>query len=88
MKPHYFEQEEADKDDFPLFMAKTQGYAPQTCLLNGIVVMDAIQSGRHPCDGCMGPRDKCKGRPLSDFAHLELQRLKQTYRTEEGNDQG
>jgi hypothetical protein len=66
MKPHYFDQDEADKDDFQLFMAKTQGYVPKTCLLNGIVVMDAIRHGRyHPCDGCRGPRDKCKGRPWS-----------------------
>lgn len=63
MKPHYFEQDEADKDDIQLEMAKGQGYVPRTCLLGGIVVMDEIRNTRHPCDGCKGPREKCYGRP-------------------------
>ena len=63
MKPHYFEQDEADKDDIQLEMAKMQGYVPRTCLLNGIIVMDEIRNGRLPCDGCKCPREKCLGRP-------------------------
>jgi hypothetical protein len=62
MKPHYFEQPAADKDDMFLEMAKAQGYVPKTCLLGGIVVMDEINNHRNPCHGCEGPRDKCKGR--------------------------
>lgn len=62
MKPHYFEQDEADKDDLQLMMAKHQGYVPQTCLLCGIVVMDEIKHAHDPCRGCHGPREKCKGR--------------------------
>ena len=30
MKPHYFEQEQADRDDIMLDMAKSQGYVPKT----------------------------------------------------------
>ena len=62
MKPHYFEQDEADNDDLQLSMAKAQGYVPKTCLLCGIIVMDEIKNARVPCDGCEGPRDKCFGR--------------------------
>jgi len=61
MKIHYFEQQEADKDDFQLGMAKMQGYVPPGCLLGGVVVMDEVRSGRNPCLGCEGPRDKCGG---------------------------
>ncbi len=63
MKPHYFEQDEADQDDIQLQMARSQGYVPRTCLLGGIVVMDEIQNARHPCDGCAGPRERCHGKP-------------------------
>ncbi len=63
MKPHYFEQEEADKDDIHLGMAKMQGYVPQKCLLGGGTVMDEITNGNHPCSGCEGPRSKCGGKP-------------------------
>ena len=62
MKPHYFEQTEADQDDMQLGMAKMQGYVPQACLLGGTVVMDEINKGRNPCWGCKGPRDKCGGK--------------------------
>lgn len=62
MKPHYFEQTEADKDDVYLGMAKMQGYVPQGCLLGGVTVMDEVQKGRSPCWGCEGPRDKCGGK--------------------------
>ncbi len=61
MKPHYFEQDEADSEDIQLQMAKAQGYVPGTCLLNGIIVMDETRRGRNPCKGCAGPRDKCYG---------------------------
>lgn len=62
MKPHYFEQAEADVDDIQLDMAKGQGYVPKTCLLNGIVVMSELGEGRDPCAGCTGPRERCHGR--------------------------
>lgn len=62
MKPHYFDQEEADTDDMLLNMAKGQGYVPQTCLLGGMTVMAEIRAGRDPCAGCEGPRKKCYGR--------------------------
>ena len=62
MKPHYFEQGEADKDDIHLQMAKAQGYVPKTCLLGGSLVMEVIKGAQNPCKGCEAPRDKCKGR--------------------------
>lgn len=63
MKPHYFEQADADQDDMLLGMAKMQGYVPQTCLLGGATVLSEINAGRNPCWGCAGPRDKCGGKP-------------------------
>lgn len=62
MKPHYFEQPKADKDDHMLGMAKMQGYVPDTCLLGGMVVMAEINKGANPCWGCNGPREKCNGK--------------------------
>ena len=62
MKPHYFDQEAADKDDIMLVMAKGQGYIPPKCLLGGMVVMGLLNEGKRPCDGCNGPRDKCGGK--------------------------
>ena len=61
MKIHYFNQEEADKDDMLLNMAKGQGYVPQTCLLGGQTLMGLVNSGFDPCRGCKCDRDKCKG---------------------------
>ena len=63
MKPHYFDQNEADIDDIQLGMAKIQGYVPQKCLLGGVIVMSEINAGRSPCWGCNGPREKCDGKP-------------------------
>lgn len=63
MKPHYFEQEQADVDDMMLGMAKMQGYVPQGCLLGGMVVMAETQVGKNACWSCNGPRDKCGGKP-------------------------
>lgn len=63
MKPHYFKQDAADLDDIKLVLAKEQGYVPRKCLLGGSVVMAEINTGRNPCDGCNGPREKCGGRP-------------------------
>ncbi len=63
MKPHYFDQEKADSDDHMLGMAKMQGYVPETCLLNGIVVMGEVNNRRNPCAGCECDRTKCLGRP-------------------------
>ena len=62
MKPHYFEQDEADQDDMQLDMSKGQGYVPQGCLLGGAVVMGLVNDGADPCKGCEGPRDRCGGR--------------------------
>lgn len=63
MKPHYFAQISADQDDMALGMAKMQGYVPAGCLLGGAVVMSEVNSGRNPCWGCEGPRDRCGGKP-------------------------
>lgn len=63
MKPHYFEQPEADQDDMALAMAKQQGYVPLTCLLGGATVMSEVSKGRDACYGCNGPRNVCGGRP-------------------------
>jgi len=63
MKPHYFHQEKPDDDDILLDMAKGQGYVPKPCLLGGQVVMGLINSGKDPCKGCEGLREKCGGRP-------------------------
>lgn len=63
MKPHYFEQAEADSDDFLLSMVKEQGYVPKRCLLGGRVVLSEVNAGRNPCWGCEGPREKCGGEP-------------------------
>lgn len=62
MKPHYFEQDTPDTDDIKLGMAKMQGYVPQTCLLNGMTIMNEVNNGRNPCMGCEGPIDICKGK--------------------------
>jgi len=59
----YFSQEKPDEDDFMLEMAKGQGYVPVNCLLGGMIVMDEVKSGRNPCWGCNGPREKCGGKP-------------------------
>jgi len=61
MKVHYFEQEEADKDDYALRIAIIQGYVPKTCLLGGQTVMGLIGAGKSPCKGCGCDRKKCKG---------------------------
>lgn len=65
MKPHYFDQDKADEDDALLGMAKMQGYVPKTCLLGGQTVMGLVQMGAEPCNGCAGPREKCKGKGKS-----------------------
>lgn len=62
MKLFYFDQGEADVDDFHLTMAKGQGYVPKGCLLGGLVVMSIVNDGGDPCKGCEGPREICKGR--------------------------
>lgn len=65
MKPHYFNQKEADRDDLRLRMCKDLGYVPTTCLLNGMVVWDEVQKGNDPCSGCSCERSICNGRPKS-----------------------
>jgi hypothetical protein len=62
MKASYFTQEKADDDDIHLLMAKNQGYVPQSCLLNGQIVILLVGEGKDPCVGCQCDRLKCKGR--------------------------
>lgn len=62
MEVHYFQQETVDKDDIFLRMAQDQGYVPKECLLGGMMVMGLVNSGMDPCEGCLGPRERCKGR--------------------------
>jgi hypothetical protein len=62
IKLHYFDQEQADKEDWQLGAAKAQGYVPKTCLLGGMTVMHEVNAGHDPCAGCAGPRAKCRGR--------------------------
>lgn len=66
MKPNYFSQDEADSNDMMLGMAKMQHYVPKTCLLGGVVVMSEVSSGRSPCAGCNGPRERCHGKPKQE----------------------
>jgi len=63
MKPHYFNQDEPDNDDFMLNMAKVQGYVPETCFLGGQTVMGLVNEMKDPCKGCECDRNKCLGRP-------------------------
>lgn len=62
IKPHYFDDDVAPQGDIHLQMAIHQGYVPATCLLGGFVVMAEVKEGRDPCDGCGGPRERCRGR--------------------------
>ncbi len=61
-KMHYFDQDKADATDGMLSMCIQQGYVPPTCLLSGAVVWSTVNEQKDPCDGCTGPREKCKGR--------------------------
>lgn len=47
--------------DFLLEMAKSQGYIPVGCSLDGSLVMALVNSGENPCHGCNGDRIICKG---------------------------
>lgn len=62
MKPHYFNQDESDQDDYLLIIAKQQEYVPQTCLLGGEMVWALIKSNKDPCECCVCDRIKCNGR--------------------------
>lgn len=64
MKRIYFGQPSADDDDAALGVAKIMGYVPTTCLLGGAHVWEALDAGRDPCSGCLGPREKCLGREM------------------------
>jgi hypothetical protein len=68
MKPHYFQQDKPDSDDFMLEMAKGQGYVPAGCLLGGQTAMSEVHKGRNPCWECNGPREKCGGKPKQSIA--------------------
>ena len=61
--PHYFHRfGGADPDDLLLKACIRQGYVPEGCLLAGWVVMGLMRDGADPCDGCAGPRQRCRGR--------------------------
>lgn len=62
-KIHYFNEGVPDPYDIQLKMCIGQGYVPQGCLLAGAVVYHLVVTGKDPCKGCGGPREKCKGRP-------------------------
>jgi len=62
---HYFEFKEADPRDTVLKAAKKTGVVPDTCLLNGSVVMGIHYEGIDPCSQCSGPRERCGGRPMT-----------------------
>lgn len=62
MKPHYFDQDKPDEDDFLLELCIGQGYVPEGCLLNGQLVLTLTNEQRDPCKGCVCPREKCNGR--------------------------
>lgn len=49
-------------NDIPLKMAIGQGYVPATCYLPGIIVMNLMNEGKDPCNGCNLDRSICKGR--------------------------
>lgn len=74
MKPHYFDQDKPDEDDIPLKMAIHQGYVPETCLLNGIIVWNMIEDSKDPCEGCNCSRDKCNGRAFDKEKEKQLNR--------------
>ena len=63
---HYFDMEQAPKDDMELHMCVRQGYVPSGCLLAGHIVWALVKTGKDPCKGCSGPRAKCGGRPAGD----------------------
>ena len=65
VKLSYFRQLSADDDDHELGAAKVMGYVPETCLMGGRLVWMLIRSG-DPCSNCLGPREKCGGRPSQD----------------------
>ena len=51
------------KADIYLQMAIGQGYVPQTCVLDGQLVMLLVIKHEDPCAGCNADRTICKGRP-------------------------
>ena len=61
-KPHYFDAPEEAKDDEMLNLVKKQGYVPDGCLLQGVLVMMIVREGGDPCVGCHSDRTKCGGR--------------------------
>lgn len=73
MKLHYFNQPAADSDDSKLALAKQLEHVPATCLLGGMVVMQSVALNFKPCDGCGGPRDRCKGTPRKNDAEFQHQ---------------
>lgn len=44
-----------------LAKAIADGVVPPTCLLGGEILAGWRLRGQKPCDGCLGPRKKCKG---------------------------
>jgi hypothetical protein len=62
LKISYVNNGIADADDHQLISAINSEYVPDTCLLNGYIVLYEKYIGNDPCDGCNIPREKCKGR--------------------------
>ena len=64
MKPHYFEQDQADQDDLLLKQAIYDGVVPYGCLNSGKTVIGLFAfNNTDPCSCCEGPRQRCGGRP-------------------------
>ncbi len=49
-------------EDIMLKMAIGQGYVPNGCTLDGMIVMGLINRGEDPCKGCNNDRINCNGR--------------------------
>lgn len=64
MKPHYFDQDKPDEDDFLLSVCINQGYVPIGCLLGGQTILGLINEGKVPCTGCGCLRKKCGGKRI------------------------
>ena len=55
-------KKEADKDSM-LALCKEQGYVPDGCVLQGVIVYGLTNKGEDPCKGCNENRVNCGGRP-------------------------
>lgn len=62
MKMEYFDQDTADGDDALLKEAKNKGRY-QIRVYWEVLSYQQTPTGKSPCAGCNGPRDRCKGSP-------------------------